>query len=116
VHPSFGGSGLIPVSGDYDGDGKTDVAVYQTSTGHWFLVGSTDGFMQHLSFGGSGFIPVPGDYDGDGKTDTAVYNTTNGNWFIAQSTEGFRIHSSFGGGGFVPVLPQVTILRALGLL
>jgi hypothetical protein len=61
-------------------------------------------------------MPVAGDYDGDGQTDTAVYNTVNGNWFIVQSTEGFRVHSSFGGGGFVPVLPQVTILRALGLL
>jgi hypothetical protein len=80
------------------------------------MVGSTDGFMQHLSFGGSGFTPVPGDYDGDGQTDTAVYDTTNGNWFIAQSLAGFRIDPSFGGSGFVPVLPQVTILRALGVL
>jgi CSLREA domain-containing protein len=116
VHPSFGGAGFIPVPGDYDNDGKMDVAVYQKSTGHWFMVGSTDGFMQHLSFGGSGFTPVPGDYDGDGQTDTAVYDTTNGNWFIAQSLAGFRIDPSFGGSGFVPVLPQVTILRALGVL
>jgi hypothetical protein len=72
--------------------------------------------MNHLAFGGVGYTPVPGDYDEDGKTDTAVYQTSAGNWFIAQSTAGFRIHASFGGTGFVPVLPQVTILRALGLL
>jgi len=116
VHPSFGGSGFIPVPGDYDGDGKADVGVYQSSTGNWFAVGSTQGFLQHLAFGGGGFMPVPGDYDGDGETDTAVYEQSTGNWFIDQSTAGFRTQPSFGGPGFVPVLPQVTILRALGLL
>jgi hypothetical protein len=93
-----------------------DVAVYQTSAGHWFVVGSTVGFFQHLAFGGSGFMPVAGDYDGDGETDTAVYQMSTGNWFISQSTAGFRVQPSFGGSGFVPVLSQVTILRALGLL
>ncbi|MGH7926925.1 MAG: FG-GAP-like repeat-containing protein [Candidatus Binatia bacterium] len=115
-HPSFGGSDFISVPGDYDGDEKADVAVYQLSTGHWFFVGSTSGFGQHLSFGGSGFVPVPADYDGDRKTDTAVYEMSTGNWFISQSTAGFRIQPSFGGPGFVPVLPQGTILRALGAL
>jgi exo-beta-1,3-glucanase (GH17 family) len=116
IHPSFGGPGFIPVPGDYDGDGKMDVAVYQTSTGHWFYVGSTTGFGSHLAFGGSAYMPVPGDYDGDGQTDIAVYQTSTGNWFISQSTAGFRIHGNFGGVGFVPVLPQVTILRGLGVL
>jgi hypothetical protein len=72
--------------------------------------------MQHLSFGGTNFLPVPGDYDGDGETDTAVYEKITGNWFIAQSLAGIKLHSSFGGSGFVPVLPQMTILRAMGLL
>jgi aldose sugar dehydrogenase len=115
VHPSFGGPGFLPVPGDYDGDGRSDPGVYQTSTGNWFFVGSTSGFGQHLSFGGSGFVPVPADYDGDGQTDTAVYEQITGNWFIDQTTAGFRVHASFGGPGFVPVLPQVTILRSLGL-
>ena len=116
VHPSFGGAGFLPFPEDYDGDGKTDIAVYQTSTGNWFWVGSTGGFDSQLGFGGANYIPVPGDYDGDGKTDTAVYDTTNGNWFIDQSTAGFAITPAFGGAGYVPVLPQVTILKALGLL
>jgi len=114
---NFGGAGFIPVPGDYDGDGRTDAAVYQSSTGNWFGVGTTSGFFQVLSFGGSGYTPVAGDYDGDGKTDAAVYQSSTGNWFVVGSTAGFFSPAlNFGGSGFVPVLPQVTILRAMGLL
>jgi hypothetical protein len=114
---NFGGSGYIPVPEDYDGDGKIDVAVYQQSTGNWFVVGSSAGFFTPaLNFGGTGFLSIPGDYDGDGVTDTAVYQQNTGNWFIDQTSDGFRVNPGFGGSGFVPVLPQVTILRSLGLL
>ena len=116
IHPSFGGVGYLPVPGDYDGDDKADVAVYQLGTGNWFWLGTTSGFSQHLNFGGVNYEPVPGDYDGDGAVDTAVYDTTNGNWFINQSSAGFKIQPNFGGPGFIPVSPQITILRALGLL
>jgi hypothetical protein len=104
------------VPADYDGDGKADLAVHQMGSGNWFVMGSTNGFLQHPAFGGNGYMPVAADYDGDGQTDIAVYQTSTGNWFISQSTAGFRIHGNFGGVGFVPVLPQVTILRAFGLL
>jgi hypothetical protein len=81
-------------------------------------VGSTSGFFSPaLNFGGPGFIPVPGDYDGDGEADVAVYQTSTGNWFVVGSTAGFFSPAlNFGGAEFVPVLPQVTILRAMGLL
>jgi len=60
---------------------------------------------------------VPGDYDGDGETDAAVYQSSTGNWFVKGSSVGFFTPAlNFGGSGFVPVLPQVTILTALGLL
>ena len=115
---NFGRSGFIPVPGDYDGDGKTDAAVYQSSTGNWFIQGSSAGFFTPaLNFGGSGFVPVAGDYDGDGETDAAVYQSSTGNWFVKGSSAGFFAPAlNFGGSGFLPVLPQVTILRALGLL
>src|SRR5688500_14374606 len=60
------------VRGDFDGDGRTDLAVYRPGEGIWYLNRSTDGFAG-LRWGISSDQLTPGDFDGDGKTDPAVF-------------------------------------------
>ena len=70
---------------DYDGDGRSDVAVYRPTSGEWFVLQSSTNTGTVVNWGapsasGAGDIAAPGDYDGDGQTDIAIYRATTGTW------------------------------------
>ncbi len=86
-----------PVSGDYDGDGKFDLAVYRfvlAPTNTFIIQRSSDSVVTFDQFGNfnSDWI-VPGDYDGDGKYDFATAKTgatgaSPMRWWIKDSSTG----------------------------
>lgn len=96
---------LSATRADFDGDGRTDVSVFRSSEGNWYLNQSTAGFGV-VKWGISGDTIVPGDYDGDTKADIAVFrpnsNPANADYFILNSN-GFTV--SFGSWGVPGDLP-----------
>jgi subtilisin family serine protease len=72
---------------DYDGDGRTDFAIWRPSNGQWWVSYSFFNSHNVVTFGQSGDVPVPGDYDGDKKTDVAVFRPADGNWWVLRSSD-----------------------------
>ena len=98
----------IPMSGDYDGDGKADFAVLRPLGGvsAYFLDLDRNGFPDpsYPLWRPAGRVPVPGDYDGDGRTDPAVYNSATGGWSVdINHGGGTSLTVTFGTSGDIPV-------------
>jgi hypothetical protein len=103
-NPVWGIPTDLPVRGDFDGDGKSDIAVWRPAIGEWYIIQSGTGNTVTQQWGEAGDIPVPGDYDGDGKTDIAVYRPSNGYWYIIQSSNGAIVSQQWGAPNDVPVV------------
>ena len=74
---------VIP-SGDYDGDGAADIAVFRPSAGLWSIREITRSY-----FGGAADQPASGDYDGDGTAEIAVFRPSTSLWSISGVTRAY---------------------------
>jgi hypothetical protein len=89
----------LGLSADYDGDGKSDFAVWRPSNGTFYVYGAS----KNQAWGMAGDVNVTGDYDGDGKTDYALWRPSNGTFYVILSRTGATVTKQWGQAGDVPV-------------
>ena len=105
------GSGIVPLTGDWDGIGHAGTGYYNRADGTFHLRDElSPGTSEHaFGFGptGANIIPVTGDWDGDGHTSVGYFNTTDGTFHLRNSLSPGASDYAFGGApagsGIVPV-------------
>ena len=119
IHMRNGGArmaGYKVLSGDFNGDGKTDIATVSADAGggwrEWYSVDLSTGYgfnnqvwysatPSHMRNGGGGmpaYTVIAGDYNGDGKTDIATISATAGgswaDWYAVDLSSGSGFNST----------------------
>ena len=80
-------------SGDYDGDGTSNIASFRPTSGLWAVREIT-----RIYFGKENDTPVSGDYDLDGAAEISIFRRNPGLWAIRNVSRFY-----FGGGDDIPV-------------
>ena len=93
------------MSGDFDGDGRPDLATYRRSSSEWRIWTSGSNFATPtvMVWGTAGDRPVAADYNGDRVTDFAVYRPSTGTWHLSLSVTQTPLALQWGGPADVPV-------------
>lgn len=100
-----------PFIGDFNGDGKDDILMWNPVKGQWRVsISNGSKFScnsQHINCVwlenwaiGHSYVPLVGDFNGDGKTDIVLWEPESGNWQVAISN-GFQFVPDPGTGDFI---------------
>jgi uncharacterized protein YbaR (Trm112 family) len=82
---SIGIPGVIPLVGDWDGDGEDTPGFYNPADSRWYQI-NENSFGAPVSFfrwsiGIPGVIPLVGDWDGDGDDTPGFFNPADNRWY-----------------------------------
>jgi hypothetical protein len=103
------GGALVPLTGDWDGDGDDTAGVFDPATSTFFLRNSNSAGNADLTFqfgvGGTGYTPIVGDWNGDGVDTIGLYDPSTGTFFLRnQNTGGVaNLTFRFGVAGWRPI-------------
>jgi hypothetical protein len=81
---NWGTSTDKPVTGDWNGDGRTEVGVFRNPTHMFYLKNGTT--TTTINWGVNTDLPVTGDWNGDGRTEVGVFRPSVHTFYLKNGT------------------------------
>ncbi|HMG44842.1 MAG TPA: peptidoglycan DD-metalloendopeptidase family protein, partial [Acidimicrobiales bacterium] len=82
-----GGSALLPVAGDWDGDRRDTVALFRRADATFVARDDAGAALPPLRYGTAGDLPLTGDWDGDGRDTVGAYRPTDSTYHLQGFTD-----------------------------
>ncbi|MER6203203.1 S1 family peptidase [Streptomyces sp. NPDC001586] len=79
----FGAQGDLPLTGDWDRDGKDTFGVFRPSDQSFYLSNDNKSVAVSGKFGNPGDVPLVGDWDGDGVDTIGVYRASTESFYLS---------------------------------
>jgi murein DD-endopeptidase MepM/ murein hydrolase activator NlpD len=99
---NWGGTGDVPLIGNWTTATSGEAAVWRPSTGVWWIRFQS-GVNAQVQWGLNGDIPVIGAWSGQMR-DQAVFRPSNGNWYIRFGNTGGTVSLPWGANGDIPLV------------
>jgi hypothetical protein len=97
------GQAALALSGDYDGDGQSDLTLWSAKDGVWRILKSSTQQAMQQTWGAADDVTLLGDYDGDSKSDLAVFRPSDATFYIKRSSDGGFLVKQWGLATDVPM-------------
>lgn len=96
---------LIPIEGDWEGDGITTIALYDPSSAVFYMrsdnIADSTTQITAFQYGQPGWIPVAGDFNGDGIDSIGAYDPNTAFFYLRNANE-LRDASDLGAADITP--------------
>ena len=89
--------------GDYYGDAKTDLAIFQPTNGDFYILDPETNALVVRNWAISGDVPVAGDFNGNGHSEIAVYRPSTSTFYTLDPVTGAYATIQWGAAGAIPV-------------
>ncbi|MDY7101262.1 MAG: hypothetical protein S0880_08745 [Actinomycetota bacterium] len=90
---------MRPLTGDWNGTGRSGVGVYRPSDARWWFRNQLPGLATDHSFAWGlppqSVQPITGDWDGDGRSGIGLYKPATGQWYTRDELVGGRTDGRF---------------------
>ncbi|GAA4830317.1 hypothetical protein [Kitasatospora terrestris] len=91
-YASFGANGDVPLSGDWNGDGKDTFGVYRPSDQKFYLTDNNSTAVKQPKYGNPGDVPLVGDWNGDGVDSIGVYRPSDQTFYLTNDDNATEVY------------------------